>query len=362
MITNLQNISDSKISDWAGTWQQFLGASKALDKHTVQMNFTHPTSAGLVTEVVARASLVSPALLKKGPNALSTGADGTGAFKLQSNQPGVKTVLARNPNYWIKGRPIVDSVEIQSFSNASAMTASLQTGDLDVVFDVPPVQVPALRGRYNINLSPPWLVTNIQLSSGQPDRPFYRKAARQAFQYILDRNYYATNIIAGLGTPTYAFVPPTSLAWKPSFAHAYSYNPELAKSKFKALGMLHMKQPIQIVQLTGILPHFGILAENIWQDMSAIGMNVQLVPVDIAEYSSLFSGDKKGQFDIMPGEWGTVNQYPLLAVAGNSALKIGPHQNMAGGQPEIRQQSGSTPSTPSVRPTRRPPNGLQPCT
>ena len=93
--------------------------------------------------------------------------------------------------------------------------------------------------------------------------------------------------------------------------------------------MLNMKQAIQIVQLTGILPHFGILAEKIWQDMSAIGMNVELVPVDISEYSSLFSGAQKGEFDIMPGEWGTVNQYPLLAVSGNSALKVGPHDNMA---------------------------------
>lgn len=328
LITNLENISNPDISDWAGTWLQFLGASKALDNHTVRMNFTHPTSAGLVTEVIARASLVSPALLKKGPNALSTGADGTGAFKLQSNQPGVKTVLARNPNYWIKGRPILDSVEIQSFSNANAMTASLQAGDLDMVFDVPAVQIPAFRG-YNIYVSPPWLVTNIQLSSGQPDRPFYRKAARQAFQYIIDRNYYATKINSGLGAPTYAFVPPNSIAWKPSFAHAYSYNPAIAKAKFKALGMLNMKEPIQIIQLTGIYQDFGLLAEKIWQDMSGIGMNVELVPVDIAEYGSRFAGALKGQFDIMPGAWGTVNQYPLLAIAGNSALKIPPNKNMA---------------------------------
>jgi peptide/nickel transport system substrate-binding protein len=329
LVTNLEQISQTSISDWAGTWQQFLGSSKAINSNTVQMNFTHPTSQGLVMEVIARASLISPALLAKGPNGIATGADGTGAFKLQSTQPGVKTVLERNPNYWIKGAPILDGVEFTGFTNSNAMAASLVTGELDMVFDVPTQQVPSLRGKFQVSVGPPWLVANLQLSSGNPDRPFYRKAARQAFQYIVDRKYLATNILNGYGAPTYAFVPPSSIAWKPAFNKMYSYNPAIAKSKFKALGMLNSKQAIQIVQLTGILPYFGLFAEKIWQDMSAIGMNVELVPVDISEYTSLFSGAQKGQFDIMPGAWGTVNQYPLLAVSGNSALKVGPKDNMA---------------------------------
>jgi len=66
-------------------------------------------------------------------------ANGTGAYKLVSREPDVKTVLAANENYWGKGEFPLEVTEIiyTPIQNAATRVAALLSGEVDFIQDVP---------------------------------------------------------------------------------------------------------------------------------------------------------------------------------------------------------------------------------
>ena len=55
---------------------------------------------------------------------------GTGGYVLESFDPGVNTVVKRNPNYWKEGRAFFDSIENLFIADATARTSALRSGDI----------------------------------------------------------------------------------------------------------------------------------------------------------------------------------------------------------------------------------------
>ena len=45
---------------------------------------------------------------------------GSGAFSVKEFQPGIRTVLARNPNFWKEGRPYIDEFEMFAIVDPAA--------------------------------------------------------------------------------------------------------------------------------------------------------------------------------------------------------------------------------------------------
>ena len=64
---------------------------------------------------------------------------GTGPFVLKSFRPGKSSEFTANKNYWMEGRPYVDSLTIDSsFVEPTTAFNALLAGDLDIVPGVPP--------------------------------------------------------------------------------------------------------------------------------------------------------------------------------------------------------------------------------
>jgi peptide/nickel transport system substrate-binding protein len=332
LIANWEAISDPKRSDYAGNWVPFFGGTKKINSTTAQLHFTKPTAPELVRELHARMSLVSPSLLKQGDKALLTQADGTGAFKLTSYKQGVSAILDRNPSFWMKPLPYVDRLEFHYFSDPNAMVSALQSGQLDIALNIPPQDVKNLQHQFTI-YSGPGSICNCILANCNPGHPFASIDARHALQHLVNRKRYNEQALFGTGSPTYTFAPSTSIAWEPKFAHPYPYDPALAKSLFEKLGMLNSSTPIQVLQLTGIIPAIGQNAEILAEEMNKIGLKAELVPADIATWVSKFKGDQAGSFDLMTSSDGTVNRYPILQTAGNTGSKVASNPLWKGGVP-----------------------------
>ena len=58
---------------------------------------------------------------------------GTGGYKLDNYDPGVRTLTLRNANYWKSGRAHFDSVETLFIADTTARENGLVTGELDVI-------------------------------------------------------------------------------------------------------------------------------------------------------------------------------------------------------------------------------------
>jgi peptide/nickel transport system substrate-binding protein len=59
--------------------------------------------------------------------------DGTGAYKLESFEPGVRVLTKNTGNYWKPGRANFDSIELRYIPDASARTQALISGQVDAV-------------------------------------------------------------------------------------------------------------------------------------------------------------------------------------------------------------------------------------
>ena len=316
-----------------------MGEAKAVDSLTATLDLRHLRPLRSSPSYIRACRFVSPALIAKGLKAGLNEADGTGAFKLTHYEPNVVAVLSRNTNFWLKPYPYLDEIQLHYYSDPQAMVAALQAGELDFAYDVPWQDVRNLSGRFTVK-GGPGSICNCVLANCQPGHPFASLEARHALQHVINRTRYNEVALFGTGVPTETFAPPGSLAWKPSLANTFPYNPDLAKSMFKKLGLIGTSKPIQILELTGILPGLGTNATLLAQELDAIGVNTELVPADVGVWVQKFKGSQAGDFDLMTSSDGTVNRYPILQTAGNTGSKVASNPLWKGGVP---RRSTSTP-------------------
>src|SRR5690349_25129871 len=81
--------------------------------------------------------MFSPESLKKWGKDVVKHPVGTGPFKLETWEPGVKVVLTRNDAYW-GGAPKIRQAIYVPIVEAQARLVALKTGDIDLPMDVPP--------------------------------------------------------------------------------------------------------------------------------------------------------------------------------------------------------------------------------
>jgi peptide/nickel transport system substrate-binding protein len=63
---------------------------------------------------------------------------GTGPFRLVSREPDTKTVLEKSPGWWDTPEHNLDRVEFHVISSSATRTAALLSGEMDMIYDVPP--------------------------------------------------------------------------------------------------------------------------------------------------------------------------------------------------------------------------------
>ena len=118
------------------TFQEIEGMDTP-DKYTLRVHLKSPNVmfpqnlAEAVAVIFAREVLEEDGDLKKRMI-------GTGPFIMKENTRKVKVVLARNPDYFDKGRPYVDEYTILSTPDSATRTAAFRTGQSDLLWVAAP--------------------------------------------------------------------------------------------------------------------------------------------------------------------------------------------------------------------------------
>jgi hypothetical protein len=71
------------------------------------------------------------------PSFASLNANGTGAFIVESHQPGVKTVFKANPNWWRKPEHNLKEIIFTPIGSDATRVAALLSGEVDIIEPVP---------------------------------------------------------------------------------------------------------------------------------------------------------------------------------------------------------------------------------
>lgn len=148
-------------------------------------------------------------------------ANGTGPYVLTERQPGQRTLLKRNDEYW--GRGIVpleiEEIEYRPIVGDDERVAAFTSGAADLIQDIPvqAIQKLAATPGVKINEGPEnrtiFLGMNVGIAplatSDVKDRnPFAIKAVRQAVNMTVNRQAIQKDVMLGHAIPTGTIVPP----------------------------------------------------------------------------------------------------------------------------------------------------------
>ena len=130
---------------------------------------------------------------------IKTAPSGTGPFRLTDFQPGASITMARNPDYWMKGRPYLDGARLVVIREAVAQQAALRSGDVDFISSISAEAFLALRAARGIRAysTGTGVYQPVMLQANLP--PFDNVKVREAFRYILDRKALLASAVFGQG-------------------------------------------------------------------------------------------------------------------------------------------------------------------
>jgi len=125
---------------------------------------------------------------------------GTGAFILEDFQPGVRTLVRRNPNYWDSTRGHVDSVETLAFNDSTARIAALLSGKIHIANRVDPKLLGKISNSSKFKVYRSQDSEILTLPGRADHKPFDNKDARLALKYGIDRQQILKSVLSGIGS------------------------------------------------------------------------------------------------------------------------------------------------------------------
>jgi ABC-type transport system substrate-binding protein len=339
VIANINKARDVvKGADTKAAWDPIVKNTKRVNDLVTRVTFKEPSPPEYVTQLFSLLELVSPSLIRGNYKKIRTQADGTGAFRLVSYKQGDEAVMERNPRYFRRGLPYLDRLVFTFFTDPDAQVAALESGGVDMAIDVPPSNLERLKQRFQIIKGAPALCYEFMMSA-DTGKPFERKAARQAMQFLVNRQRFAKDIMFGAATVAWVHVDPNSIGYDKKYEKMYRYDPAEARRRFQSLGMLN-KEPIKIMQLQGIFPNFARLAEMVAGDMNAIGLRAELDPVDITVMAANTWGTNKGNYEAFTSFMGRGNRYPTFLSQGNIQLNAVSNPAFPNDKPPAKYNKG----------------------
>jgi peptide/nickel transport system substrate-binding protein len=242
-----------------------------------------------------------------------TKAVGTGPFTFVEWTQGVRIVTARNPNYWMSGKPYLDGIETTIRPDVQAGIVALEAGQIDLL------RTQQLRDVARLKQDPKFQVilhpsagSFFELAFMTTVQPFDNKLVRQAFNYAIDRQRLADQILFGFAQPLALQWSPSSPAYDASKNATYAFDLDKAKSLLQQAGVTTLETDI-IVQPAVPLNSLGFL--QVYQaDLSKIGVKLNIKPLE-------------------PGAWAQAvlsNTYNAIYATGDVSAHLSPVNNLSG--------------------------------
>jgi len=203
---------------------------------------------------------------------------GTGPFKFVSFQPNVSLKYARFDDYWQKGLPYLDAVEVDFVADSVVALTSFTKGEAHVLYDVDTHDAVSLKDKGNTIYTTTLTIMGITGDSKNPDSLSANINFRRAIAYAIDVKKDVDAIYGGMMASTTQLALPGMQAYNSSI-QGYPYNPDKAKSLLEPLGIT-LANPLTIDFVYGTNPERNDLFTLVQGDLAKVGINIVLKPLD----------------------------------------------------------------------------------
>ncbi|HEY2593834.1 MAG TPA: ABC transporter substrate-binding protein, partial [Chloroflexota bacterium] len=215
---------------------------------------------------------------------------GTGPFQLSNWTPSDSMTFQRSDHYWKPDQPYLDQVVVKIIPQGASRIDALKAGEIDYLpyTEVVPQDFASLKDDPNFQ----WATgltsqAQVYLTLNLDHAPFNNKMFRQALMTALDRDTMTKQITLGVDTPAIsAFHNSISWAQNPdvNLLKLYAFDPAHANQMLDDAGFTrgsdgNRTQPLRFYIEIG-RPNFDAISQYVQQQWKAIGVPVQLMPLD----------------------------------------------------------------------------------
>ena len=289
--------ASSKISSY---WSRQLGVIKSMsapDDNTVRVELEKPHTAFLAALAHITAAIIPIKELKDGSYDPSKQLMGSGPFMVSAYKPKESWTLVRNPYYWRKGYPKVDTLNVLIIPDEAARVAALRDGRIDYsTFSNPDIgRLVAGDKRLVVDSQSTTNYYRLDINALSDKSAFKDKRVRQAMNLAIDRDAIANIVFAGVSKPDY---PVPSAFGKNACKDVDTYKlPRPARlEKAKQLMAATGKPSVDVEVIASTAdPIYARIAQVIQQNVKPVGINVKIQQMPVAEY--LNKTFTKGEFD-----------------------------------------------------------------
>jgi peptide/nickel transport system substrate-binding protein len=218
---------------------------------------------------------------------LAKSGTGTGPYKVESFVPNQSLVLAPNP-FHFGGKACIQRIEFVREPDPTAMVTDFRGGNLDMIWQVRPTDVPSLQAAGTSFLAPKGVSGAHVWELDTTSEPFNDVRARQALSYAIDRATMNKAAFSGLATasPGNSLISASSTAYYKKLK-GYPFNLQKAKQLFDAAGV---KQGTTFTfwALAGRRDEWITMAQILQQDLEKIGLKLSIQRADVSTWLAKF--------------------------------------------------------------------------
>ena len=162
---------------------------------------------------------------------------GTGPYKMDKFEPGVRAEFSRNPNYWKEGRAHFDQVETLSLLDTTARQNAIMNGDVLSIDKVDPKTVHLLARAPQLNILETTGTQHYTFPMRVDAAPFDNYDLRMAVKLALKRQELVDKILLGHGSIGNDHPISVSNRYHASDLPQREYDPDKARDHLKKAGM-----------------------------------------------------------------------------------------------------------------------------
>ena len=211
---------------------------RAVGKHEVRLQLAGP-NVDLPLILADSHFLIVPA----GATDLGKGI-GTGPYRLESFQPGVRTIVVRNDKYWKSGAPHLERIELIGIPDEPSRVNALLSGDVQLVIAVNPRSTRRITEspEFDVLETPSGLYTNLIMR--QDTHPTNNPDFILAMKYLFDRELIKRALFRGFATVANDHPVTPGNRYFAANLPQRQYDPERALFHLNKSGMAGARLPI----------------------------------------------------------------------------------------------------------------------
>lgn len=288
--------------------------TEVVGEYTVTIYLKEPYAPFLDSASQVYLGMASPTAVQKWGADYQLHQVGTGPFKFQEYVPNDHITLVKNPDYaWApevyghSGPAYLDEIEFRFFVDPAVRALALESGDADVMGEMPPQDVARLEG------NPEYALVRVPIP-GQPLQFFMNTAksptddlnVRQAILYAVDRQAIVDTIFMGYSPAASGPLSAATMGYDAAVAELYAYDPGKAAGLLDSAGWTDSDgdgwrdkdgQPLvlqAILQGWGYVPQVG---EMLQSQLKAVGIDVR---TQVVAYPAAIEAAATGEHHLAP--------------------------------------------------------------